>query len=100
MHIVSTNHGIFFYASHLGRRPITWRDIFDGPMAFESCQFGYLYKVGPMSFHTAFFVEEVSLSLDLGKCLIKIVSVTFSKMLVELVCICVRICEEGNLRFC
>ena len=73
VHIVSTNRGTFFYASRLGRRPITWRDIFDCPMAFESCQFGYLYKVGPMSFLIAFFVEEVSLSLDFGKCLIKFV---------------------------
>ena len=29
VHIVSTSHGIFFYASLLGRQPITWHDIFD-----------------------------------------------------------------------
>ena len=64
-----------------------------------ACLVRYI-RLDPCHFTLAFFVEKVSLSLDLGECLIKIVSVTFSKMLVELVCICVRICGEGNPRFC
>ena len=84
VHFVSTNHGTFFYAFHLGCRPMTRRDNFDCPMASEPCQLGYLYKVESMSFLIAVLSKKYRSLSILVSVQLNLLCVTFYKKFKEI----------------